>query len=639
MTASGGIARILPMKTAGTEHFIDRTYREGGTFQWVRETFVNAIEAGATRIEYGIEWQAVESRSTYRRMIADNGEGMTGAQLVEFFNTFGGGGKPIGGLHENFGVGAKTSLLPWNRHGLVVISWVDGTPSMIWVQYDPEYGYGLRIEQTEDPETGELTLDEVYEPYPDEEHGVNWLAVRPDWIEEHGTVLVLLGNGPNDDTVLGDPERAETDIKGISSYLNRRLWEIPEGVQVAVDELRTKERMQWPSTERMAHSPEAPDRRTSVRQIRGARHFIEYPSAPNRDGKISAAGTKKLSDDTAVDWYLWDGPRPQVGSYAAVGGYICALYRNELYDVASHPSTFRSFGVSESSVRARLWLVIRPPEAGKDRGAFGVYPRTDRNALHILGGPNAGGPLPMNEWGAEFAEHMPEEILSAIKQARAGGDGTISDQTWRERLADRFGSRWRIARLRARKGGPLTVQPLAAGTASATRIVRPVVKRNGNRGTHEGGRSGETNTGRLPGFEDATPKNVAGAIPHYRRVTAEDVDPGMIAAWQPNDPEFSEGVVLLNVEHPVIVEQIEHFQAQYPDHYSEEVADNVISAYGEIAVAKIAHSEHLKGMHLTSTIERDFRSGAALTMSLLGLLSEEAVIAPRLGRFGVKRRA
>ena len=52
------------MKTAGTEHFIDRTYREGGTFQWVRETHVNAIEAGATRIEYGVEWQAVENRST-----------------------------------------------------------------------------------------------------------------------------------------------------------------------------------------------------------------------------------------------------------------------------------------------------------------------------------------------------------------------------------------------------------------------------------------------------------------------------------------------------------------------------------------------------------------------------------------------
>ena len=112
----------------------------------------------------------------------------------------------------------------------------------------------------------------------------------------------------------------------------------------------------------------------------------------------------------------------------------------------------------------------------------------------------------------------------------------------------------------------------------------------------------------------------------------------MLAAWQPRDPEHPEGVVLLNVEHPVLIEQIEHFQAQYPDHYADEIAEHVISAYGEIAVAKIAHSEHLKGLHPSFVIENDFRSNAALTMSLLGLLSEEAVIAPRLGRFGVKRR-
>jgi hypothetical protein len=117
------------------------------------------------------------------------------------------------------------------------------------------------------------------------------------------------------------------------------------------------------------------------------------------------------------------------------------------------------------------------------------------------------------------------------------------------------------------------------------------------------------------------------------------VEAGMLAAWQPNDPEYPEGVVLLNVEHAVLVEQIEFFQAQYPDHYADEIAANVIAAYGEIAVAKVAHSEHLKGMHPSYVIENEFRSGPALTMSLLGLVSEEAVIAPRLGRLGVKRRS
>jgi hypothetical protein len=628
------------MKTSGTEHFVERTYREGGTYQWVRETLINALEAKATRIEYGVEWQAVESSGVYRRVIADNGRGMTGSELVEFFNTFGGGGKPIGGLHENYGVGAKTSLLPWNRYGLVVISWVDSEPSMIWVQHDAESGeYGLRLEETEDPETGLFSLDEFYRPYSDDAHGCNWEALKPDWITEHGTVIVLLGNEPTDDTVLGDPNRVEQDIKGISSYLNRRIWNTPAEVQITVDELRTQDRLQWPDSERMAHSADVPERRTGVRAIRGARHFIGYPVETFKAGGITATGTVTLRDGSDVDWYLWEGARPQVGSYAALGGFIGALYRNELYDVSSHPATFRSFGISESGVRSRLWLIVRPPEAVEGSKQFGVYPSTDRNDLRILGGPNAGLSLPMNEWGSEFADKMPDEILQAIKLARANGEGTITDETWRERLADRFGSRWRIVRLRSRRGGPMTVDPTAPGTASPKRVVRSVVRRQeGGGGGSTGGSEGDPNTGRLPGFEEARKTFVAGAIPTYRRVGNDDVEPGMLAAWQPNDPERPEGVVLLNVEHPVVAEQIEFFQKQYPDHYADEIAENVIAAYGEIAVAKVAHSEHLKGLHPTTVIEKEFRSGAALTMSLLGLIGEEAVIAPRLGRFGVKRR-
>lgn len=97
---------------------------------------------------------------------------MTPEELVTFFNTFGGGGKPIGGLHDNFGVGAKTSLLPWNRAGIVVVSWVDNEPSMIWVQQDAETGeYGLRLFEAVDPDTGDIGLDEVVAPFDDEDVG------------------------------------------------------------------------------------------------------------------------------------------------------------------------------------------------------------------------------------------------------------------------------------------------------------------------------------------------------------------------------------------------------------------------------------------------------------------------------------
>jgi hypothetical protein len=630
------------METAGTQHLIERTYREGGTFQWVRETYVNAIEADATRIEFGIEWQAVENLGVYRRVIADNGRGMTAEELVAFFNTFGGGGKPIGGVHENFGVGFKTSTLPWNRYGIAVISWVDAEPAMILVQHDAATGeYGLRLEEIEDDETGETTLEEVYAPYDDPEHGCDWDAVKPPWIAEHGTVIVLLGNDPHED-VLGDPNRSEGDIKGVSAYLNRRLWEIQVGVAVTVDELRTQDRSQWPPSSEVAHGGQpthGPDRRTNTRTIQGARHYIEYKSGAFKGGRLASSGKAQLSDGTEVLWYLWDGDRPAVQSYAAISGYIGALYQGELYDVSSHHATFRSFGISESAVRQKLWLILAPPILD-DKGGQGVYPKTDRHSLALKGGPDAGAPLPFNDWGNEFANSMPDPILEAIKATRAGAAGTVSDPVWRDRLAERFGSRWRVPKLRTRSGGPLTVEPTQKGTRPIRKKAVHKRRSHGVGGVRVGGGGGGLVLGAQPGAHEAVQIKVGGGIPNYRAVRADVVSPGILAAWQPHDPIDPEGVVLLNVDHPVIMAQIEHWQAQYPDHYADDIANDVIAVYGEVAVAKVAHSEHLRGVLPSKTVDDDLRSEAALTMALLGLMAEEAVLGPRIGgKYSKKRPA
>ena len=114
----------------------------------------------------------------------------------------------------------------------------------------------------------------------------------------------------------------------------------------------------------------------------------------------------------------------------------------------------------------------------------------------------------------------------------------------------------------------------------------------------------------------------------------------MIAAWQPHHPEYPEGVVLINRDHTVLQEQIRHWQGQFADYHAEQIEQDVLHAYGQIAVARVAHSEHLSSLLSRKKIEDDLRSPGALTMSLLGLLAEEAVIAPRLrGKFRKKREA
>jgi hypothetical protein len=634
-------AGILPMKVAGTEHLIDRTYRESGAYQWVRETFINARQAAATRIEFGIEWQAVEAAGVYRRTIADNGGGMSSEELVGFFNTFGGGGKPIGGVHENFGVGAKTSLFPWNRHGVVVVSWKDGDAAMIWMRQEPETGqYGLRLFEAEDDD-GEVSLEAVVEPFDDPETGVDWSRIKPDWIDQHGTVIVLLGHDPSEDTVHGDVSRDEGDIKGISSYLNRRIWDIPPAVRVSVDELRSGEKATWPRSEIEGHGKQptlGPDRRTNTRQVMGARHFIEYPASAK--GHLQASGTVTVEGGTEIDWYLWSGDRPAIHSYAAMNGFCAALYEGELYDVSSHPSTYRSFGISEHEVRKRIWLVVRPPmfdEVSKR----GVYPRTDRNALLLKGGPSAGEPLPIADWAAAFADQMPEQILDAIRTARSNGEGTITDNAWRDRLAERFGSLWRLAKLRAAPTGTLRVAATQQGSQpSSESKPRPKKARSASmRGNS--GRAGQLNLGSNPGPLPASKGEVAGGIPTYLPSRAEDIgEAGMLAVWQPKHPNHPEGAVLINIEHPVLEGEIRRWQMMYPDHLASQIAEEVIAVYGEIAVSKVAHSEHLKGIIPTLQIDRELRSPAALTMSLLGLMAEEAVLATRIGgKFGRRKVA
>lgn len=637
--AEHGRVQILPMETAGTHHLIDRAYRESGKHQWVRETYTNAAEAGATRIEFGIEWQAVESLGVYRRVIADNGKGMTADELVAFFNTFGGGGKPIGGVHENFGVGAKTSLLPWNQHGVVVVSWVDGEASMIWVQRDASSEeYGLRLIEAEDADTGELSLEGVYEPFDDRNSGCDWSRIKPHWIKENGTVIVLLGNSPEEDTVLGDRSRGEADIKGLSTYLNRRIWMLPPNVEVYVDELRTTERSKWPATEAVAHGPvpkDGADRRTNMRKVEGARFYIEYPVAGFQGGGLEASGSVELRDGCTVDWYLWQGDRPAVQSYAAVGGYIAAMYKNELYDVTVHPATYRSFGITEAVVKKNLWLIVRPPLLRQ--GGHGVYPRTDRNALLLQGGPDAGTPLPMTDWGTEFADCMPQQIIDAIGNARSGEDGSL-DEVWRERLADRFGSRWRIPKLRAMAGGTESMEAQQDGTHP--RRIKARKRRHTHTGGGGGGTTGRPTIGIEGGNEPAKRTNVGGGIPSFRTVREDSIESGMLAAWSPNEPGYPQGAVLINVDHPVLRAEVEYWQAQFADHLADDIRKDVINAYGEIAVSKIAHSEHLRGQVPSKVIDEKFRSNEALTMSLLGLLAEEAVIAPRIGGKykGVRRR-
>jgi hypothetical protein len=287
-------------------------------------------------------------------------------------------------------------------------------------------------------------------------------------------------------------------------------------------------------------------------------------------------------------------------------------------------------------------LIIRPPV--DPEGKRGVYPKTDRNSLLIKGGPTAGGSLPINDWAAEFADKMPDEIVQALRAARQGEPGTLDNAEWREKLAERFGARWKLGKLRVRPGGSVLLNPSMPGPP--LRTPKPKIPPDPN-GIQNGGaprprpaqRPSVPRYGKAGSSIEGESATVSGGVPTYRPVHADGgVGEGMLAAWQPKDPEYPEGVVLINIDHPILRSVIEHWQSQYADHHAEAIEKDVIAVYGQVAVSKVAHSEHLKGIVPSVTVEKAMRSDEALTMALLGLMAEDHLIATKIGGKYSKKR-
>ncbi len=624
---------IVKMAVGGVHNLVDRAYRESSEHQYIRETYVNAVEAGATHIEFSPEWEGVEFKKVYRLSIADNGKGMTDEQLLAFLNTFGGGGKPIGDLHENYGVGSKTSLLPWNKDGVIVISWTPETPNgaMVRLEWDEEEGeYGAHQFETEE---GEYSA--VVEP-----HG-EWENCKPSFIEDHGTLVICLGNTGTEDTFLGKDGTGE--VKAITKYLNRRIWEIPDEVTVQVKELRSSDRDAWPRNHAEASGPQpkdgSKDRRWNRRTIEGAHHYVK--KALESGG---TSGSLLLSDGTNIRWFLGKADAPKTHAEAQRGGYVAALYNNELYDVKKHAAVFRSFGVTHKSVRQKLTIIAEPPGSN---GSYGVYPDTARNALKLQGTKTAGAPLPWEEWAEEFARNMPAEIREALNNAGGERTSTLKDPSWAKRLIDKWGSRWKTFRFIVKSGGPDKTDPSLSGGGGRNCTKKQKPKKPSSTGGGNNPGDGDKVTAGLDdkGKTPAKKIHARGALPEIKWINDDDdydvVQEGCAAAWVKNDGAAQNGCIYARRSFPAFVEVRDHWQAKYPDYMAETIQDIVEDVYGEALVARIAHSEMLASDPAWGRQRIELlRSDVALTMAVLGLVSEDARIQSRIaGKLGKAKAA
>jgi hypothetical protein len=638
---------VVPLAMGASGPIIDRNKRDIRTpGQWLRELTENAEEAGAHTIHFGIEWQGVENLGVFRRYSADDGSGMEDRELDEFMRTYGGGGKPIGAEHDNFGIGAKVTLLPWNREGVVVISYKDGIASMIRLGFDAdenEYGaYVWTVIDEDGAEEQAVVISPEGFGIPEwgiVDFGAIWKQV-PFWAErtqppEHGTIVLLIGNDPHEDTILGDPERPEERAVHVpAAYLNTRIWRLPEETTVTVDVPISPDKNNWPRRQ-----PDMIDllgkEGIARRPVRGAHHYIHHVG-----GRVSASSELEtlveLGDNVRLHWFLRevDGrPNP----YGPRDGMIAVLYDDELYDISREPYRFRQFGIPWKEVQVDTFLVIEPPHAdGRER--HGVYPLGGRDALNLYGGK----PLPFGDWGMAFAQQLPTAIRERLQQVRPADEEI--DRSWKDRFAERYLQRWRQLRFRVHQGGDRRIAPrdhspqvTVEGGKNDPRPHLPRRPRNVEPTLlAEQTTADKTGTGRK-----ARKIEMASPIPDWIPAKAEDMDaPYLLAAYDATreNTDGSRGAVLLNVEHEAVRQFVEEFQTKYPPQVADDIEQQCWNVLGQSLVAKVVHAQSLSAFVPREEVEAKFLSSAALTTAALGMVFESEGLSTRIGgALGVKK--
>jgi hypothetical protein len=402
---------------------LERLSQDCAPLQFIRELTENAIDGilalgGPTgEIRWDVDWTRfdLEPKEGYKLAVIDTGIGMTGPEMVNYINQLS-SSMHQQSKHGNFGMGAKIAAAPRNTLGLIYLSWKGGQGAMIHLWKDPDTGcYGLRRHQN-----GEFWL-----PITDD--------IRPEPIKQHGTMVILLGKKPGENTMDAPPE-AFIPSRWIVRYLNSRYFRFPHTVTV-------KARENWTAPR--------DDKHNMLRKIVGQEAWLKANS--------SDSGTVSLKDAT-LHWWILNEKVDDSGSHFS-SGHVAALYDDELYEIVTgRPGVARlqSFGVIFGYNRVVLYVEPTQTHNGD------LTANTARTQLLIQGQP-----LPWSDYAAQFREQMPEPIVKLMDQVAAGTGNAENAASIRERLKQ-IRDLFKFSRYRPASDGKHRIDDSFANTGGAS---------------------------------------------------------------------------------------------------------------------------------------------------------------------------
>jgi hypothetical protein len=384
------------MQVDDPSFMLERLGEDCAPLQYLRELTQNAIEAvqalpsQSGEVIWDVDWNTLSLTGVFKLCVIDNGVGMTGEEMTKYINALSSSVRTLSST-GNFGVGAKIAAAPKNRFGLIYLSWKDSVGYMIRLWQDPvTMKYGLRQLDLPDGGVG-------YWAYVQDD-------IKPALIDKHGTMVVLMGNSSDADTMT-PPEGTPSPSRWITRYLNTRYFRFPEGLTV-----RSREGWTFPKSNTDSNL---------LRTLTGQRAYLEKHA--------ESSGKLELSGASARWWVLKDEEAlTQNSGSVASSGHVAALYQDELYEMVSGRqgvARLQSFGVIFGHNRVVIYV---EPRAG---GGRRLSSNTARTQLLL-----SGEPLPWSDWASEFRDNMPAQIAELIERVASATTGTDYKQSIKERL-------------------------------------------------------------------------------------------------------------------------------------------------------------------------------------------------------------
>jgi hypothetical protein len=607
---------------------MERDYRDGGPFQWVRELVQNSLEAEAKNISFEVLPLILLGRKNpvLKRIVLDDGRGMTQTELTSYFNKYSSGGKRIGKTDENFGIGAKASLLPWNRFGLIIVSKIKGHPAYaIWIDFgkgaDGTEDFGARIHE----DSGE-------EAFLAEHHKSLGIDLASLVKGDHGTTFLLLGDNPEQSTALTCDPANDEGYLDISNFIDRRYQTLcninGEPVSVCVEtcnadadlSLKGRFNKSQASTGWAVHYP------------KGFQHACELHQILS--GSI-------IIDDFIVHYSASSRPIVAKSNYATtMGGCVAMLWRNERYHVKRDTAARRAWGLIGSNAKNVQITIVSPSESdGRD---WWVEPSSGRNTLRF-GGSRRGTQIPWEDYALTFVMNMPSDLRSFIEDGLPKMDE--KDEKRAIRVAELFGKRFGAVRFVVDDEGTEKTNPIFGGSGNGGPPGPPPPP----------GPPSPPGPGDKEGMDEgpvpAKAKQKKGSLPETRWLTLKEAEEddldhmfgqGRLACYQPSAGSSPLGTVFIRKDDPVIEAQIDYWFNRSIGSNRLLVAESVRAVYGLHLCTAIAH---IRGTFLRpprrgglpkADVFEKYLSPEALTVTAMGLWLADRRIADYLHSAGIQ---